>query len=426
MMVYNTYKEVIADMEYANEISYDPDEEFDKKVKLTILWRKKIKQKYEDTKNSNTKLGKFLKMYPLSLKELRILVELIGDHDFYFGISSNQSIFEKYRLKYNRSNLRKHKLVFKIRNPKTPMSTDYVVSYRAQLALLGKKYTSEYEELDMAMEEESNRGLDGLDTLYYTIKPNVGFKDLIVDDKLKQDLFSAVARADNHDKIFKEWGLGRVIDYGRGTTLNFRGPPGTGKTMAANCLAKELDKLLLMVRYDQIQSMWVGETEKHIQRVFKLAKSKKAILFFDEADAIAHNRAGLEKSWEMSAVNTLLKELERFEGVCIFATNFSEKYDKAFERRLTMHIDFKLPTESQGALILDKILPNKARAKGLTLEGLNLAGLSGGDIKNVALNAAGIAAKEKTEKIERAHIKEAIIMANCKKGREKKDIGYIS
>ena len=88
-----------------------------------------------------------------------------------------------------------------------------------------------------------------------------------------------------------------------------------------------------MVRYDQLQNCFVGVTEKHIQRVFKIAKTKNAVLFFDEADAIALSRSNLQQSWEMSQVNTLLKELERFDGICIFATNFAEKYDQAFERR---------------------------------------------------------------------------------------------
>jgi SpoVK/Ycf46/Vps4 family AAA+-type ATPase len=181
--------------------------------------------------------------------------------------------------------------------------------------------------------------------------------------------------------------------------------------MAANVIAKELGKKLLMVRYDQIQNMWVGETEKHIQRIFSIASKKNAVLFFDEADAIALNRATLEQSWEMSQVNTLLKELERFEGVCIFATNFASKYDPAFERRLTMHINFQMPNKEQCRQILDKLLPKKSREKSFDLNSLDIEGLSGGDLKNIALNAAGIAAKKNADRISIEHVKEAITMA---------------
>ncbi len=110
----------------------------------------------------------------------------------------------------------------------------------------------------------------------------------------------------------------------------------------------------------------------------------------------------------MSQVNTLLKELERFEGVCIFATNFAGKYDEAFERRLTMHIDFELPDKKQQLIILDKLLPKKSRDKKMSLEEFNLDSLSGGDIKNVALNAAGFAAKDNSDKIKMKHVREAI------------------
>jgi AAA+ superfamily predicted ATPase len=253
------------------------------------------------------------------------------------------------------------------------------------------------------------------------INPKDSFKELIVAPSIIDKLKTAVSREREKDKIFKKWGFGEVIQYGRGTTLNFRGPPGTGKTLAANCLAKELGKKLLIVRYDQLQNAYVGGTEKHIQQIFQIAKVKDAILFFDEADAIALNRASLEQSWEMSQVNTLLKELERFEGVCIFATNFSEKYDPAFERRLTLHIDFELPTKEQATQILNKLLPLRCRDKSLRLVDFELTNLSGGDIKNIALNAAGIAAKDKSEKIKREHIEKAILTAKSTKITNNKD-----
>ena len=190
MMAYKHYKELIADIKYSNELVRELDDDLHDKIKLSKMWGERIKQKYEYTKKSNTTMGKFLKMYPLTLREFRTLVELMNDHnETRFGFDTRKE-FLNHGIIYGRSNLRKFKLIFRIRNPKTPMVTEYVVSYRAQLALMNKKYTSEYEELDMAMEEESNRSLDGMDTLYYTFKPKVKFKDLIVDDKIKQDLLS--------------------------------------------------------------------------------------------------------------------------------------------------------------------------------------------------------------------------------------------
>jgi len=447
-MNYTTYSQIIKDVNYAEDIDesdhrsrfshydYELNEFIDYRMikKIKKIWIDHINEKYEESKNSKSSLGKFLKKYPLKFKEFCCLLDLIEENneksefEYENGIKANKDVFNKHKVRFESSKLRRYKLVYRIVNPLRPMKTVYEVSYKAQLALKNKKYTDEYEQLDMALEEESKRNSpDELESLYYIINPKCGFNDLVGATKLKDNLRTALSREIKKDKIFKNWGFNKVIEYGKGTTLNFRGPPGTGKTLAANCLAKELGKKLLMVRYDQLQDCYVGMTEKHIQQAFKMATAKNAVLFFDEADAIALNRSSLERSWEMSQVNTLLKELERFDGVCIFATNFAEKYDPAFERRLTMHIDFELPDKNQRIQILDKVLPKKSRDKTLDLNGFNLLNFSGGDLKNVALNAAGIAAKENSPKIMRNHIIEAItIVKGAKKPDDKKDIGYIA
>lgn len=427
-MSYASYLQIVKDINYANQFSpndthryhgpfYEPEDYVDYRTveKLKKEWIGHVKEKYEDSKRGNTAIGKFLKAYPLKFKEFCVLLDLIEDDnektDFEKenGIRESKDIFKKHKVRYESSQLRRFKLVYKLIDPLRPIKSVYEVSYKAQLALKNKKYTDEYQQLDMALEEESKRNSpDQLDGLYYIIEPKVNFNDLVATEKLKNELKAALSRETKKEQIFKKWGFSKVIEYGRGTTLNFRGPPGTGKTLVAYCLAKELGRKLLMVRYDQLQNCFVGVTEKHIQMVFKIAKAKNAVLFFDEADAIALSRSSLERSWEMSQVNTLLKELERFDGICIFATNFAEKYDQAFERRLTMHIDFKLPDKEQQLMILDKLLPKKSRENGLMLNDFNLEGLSGGDIKNVTLNAAGFAAKDNSEKICKKHIQEAI------------------
>jgi SpoVK/Ycf46/Vps4 family AAA+-type ATPase len=419
-------------MEYASKMREDSFESLNGRLKrkkwrkLLRVWDERIKEDYEKTKESNTSLGRFLKKYPLSFKEFKCFLELLDD-DYDVWEDSDLDVFRKHRVRYESSQMKRYKLVFKIVNPLKPLKCDYVVSYKAQLQLENKRYSEEYQQLDVSFEEEAKRNSpDSLDSLYYVSKPKTNFNDFIADSELKEKLLTAKARAQNHQKIFKNWGLGKVIQYGRGTTLNFRGPPGTGKTLAANCFAKELGKKLLVFRYDQMQDKYIGETEKHIQRVFKIAKTKDAVLFFDEADAIANDRKYMKKGWELSQVNTLLKELERFEGVCIFATNFAEKYDPAFERRLTMHVDFKMPTPEQNLKIFGKLFPKQARPKNFSFEGLDLSNLSGGDIKNIMLNAAGIAAKEKTEKIKIDHLKEAIKAVKSEKIVEKKNMRYIA
>jgi len=432
-MIYKSYLQFVKDINYMEELNEAihyremrsemlTANRFAMKIKK--IFQERIKEKYEATKKDKVALGKFLKQFPLKFKEFCCLIDLVEDNnersdfEFRFGIRESRDIFKKYKVRYESSNLKRFGLVYRIINPLKPMKNIYEVSYKAQLALKNKKYTEEYQQLDMALEEDSKTNSpDQLDSLYYSIDPKFTFQDLVAPAKLKDSLRTALSREKSKDQIFKTWGIGKVVEYGRGTTLNFRGPPGTGKTLAAHCFAKEVGRKLLMVRYDQLQSSWVGQTEKHIQRVFKIAKTKNAVLFFDEADAIALSRKSLERSWEMSQVNTLLKELERFDGVCIFATNFAEKYDPAFERRLTMHIDFNLPDNNQALKILEKLMPMKSRDKNFSLKGMDLSGLSGGDIKNVVLNAAGIASKENSNKIKMEHVDGAIKMVK----NEKKD-----
>ncbi|MCP3682878.1 MAG: ATP-binding protein [bacterium] len=446
-MSYTSYLQIINDINYMEEFDpedkmsrfghsyFEPEEFIDPRIvkRVKKIWLERVKEKYEASKNSKSAIGKFLAEYPLKFKEFCCLLDLVeesndkGDLEHENGIKVTNDVFKKHKVRFRSSSLKRYKLVFKIVDPLRPMKTVYEVSYKAQLALKNKKYTDEYQQLDMALEEEAKRNSpDALESLYYIIEPKSGFSDLVAASALKEKLKAALSREQKKDLIFKKWGFNRVIEYGKGTTLNFRGPPGTGKTLSAHCLAKELGTKLLMVRYDQLQNCFIGVTEKHIQQIFSIAKVKNAVLFFDEADAIALNRASLEQSWEMSQVNTLLKELERFDGVCIFATNFSEKYDPAFERRLTMHIDFALPDNKQGIEILNKVLPKRSRDERMDLNSFNLENLSGGDIKNVALNAAGIAAKENSPKIMKNHLSEAItLVKGSKKICSKKDVSYI-
>lgn len=387
-------------------------------IKLEQLWAQRVKTKFEETKKQKSKFANFLNKYSLSMKEVNCLIDLIDNDidktDFEKMNFTKEvfDVFKRHKIRYESSALKRHKLVFRITDPLRPMRTMYEVAYKAQLEIVGKTYSDEYQQLDMALEEESKRNSpEQLDSLYYSINPTKNFNDLIVSDNLKETLKTAINRETQKEKIMKTWGIGKVIEYGKGTTLNFRGPPGTGKTLSANVLAKELNKKLLMIRYDQLQSMWVGQTEKNIQRAFAIAKTKNAVLFFDEADAIATNRATHKTTFETSQVNVLLKELEKFEGVCIFATNFGDKFDPAFERRLTMHIDFELPTTEQARKIIEVTLPKKAIDKNLNLNELDIGGLSGGDIKNIVLNAAGIAAKENANKIGLKHLQEAVNIA---------------
>jgi SpoVK/Ycf46/Vps4 family AAA+-type ATPase len=192
--------------------------------------------------------------------------------------------------------------------------------------------------------------------------------------------------------MFDEWGLAETVTYGRSPVMLFSGPPGVGKTAAAEALACELGKTLLVADYSRIQSCFVGQTEKNVVRAFREARNQDAVLFWDEADAMFYSRDSARWSWEVREVNVLLEEIERFEGMCILATNRTTALDPALQRRIAVKVLFERPDESQRRRIWEKLLPEKMPlAKDVNLHELSRADLVGGEIKNAILNAARLA-----------------------------------
>src|SRR5438067_12342984 len=180
-----------------------------------------------------------------------------------------------------------------------------------------------------------------------TVIPQRTFADVILPAETRRALDEALAQVRNHTLIFNRWGLGERHTTGLGLAFNFAGPPGTGKTICAEAIAHELGMKLLVVNYAEVESMWVGETPKNIVAAFRAATEQNAVLFFDEADAIASRRSagsGLPHMREANiTVNVLLRELEEFNGVVIFATNLAANFDPALERRIRTHVRFDMP-----------------------------------------------------------------------------------
>ncbi|GMV92626.1 MAG: hypothetical protein AMXMBFR82_24040 [Candidatus Hydrogenedentota bacterium] len=222
--------------------------------------------------------------------------------------------------------------------------------------------------------------------------PRISLADLVHSESVRQSLEIAVTQARHAGTLFRTWGLGESILYGRGVTMLFAGPPGTGKTASAEALAGELKKDLLVVNYARIQDCFVGQTEKNIVATFREARAKDAVLFWDEADAMFYDRNLASRTWEVRDVNVLLQEIERFDGVCILATNRKITLDKALERRITLKVEFEPPNRESREAIFKKLIPAKMPlARDVTFDKLSDLELSGGEIKNVILNAARIA-----------------------------------
>jgi SpoVK/Ycf46/Vps4 family AAA+-type ATPase len=234
-----------------------------------------------------------------------------------------------------------------------------------------------------------------------SVTPRRSFEEVILPPATRRALDGALAQVTQHDLIFNQWGLGERHPSGVALAFNFAGPPGTGKTICAEAIAHALGRRLLLVRYAELESLWAGETPKNVAAVFRRAREERAVLLFDEADALATRRStsvqhGYER--ELNAtVSVLLQELERYDGVVIFATNLAANFDPAFERRIRTHVLFEMPGEDEREQIW-RVQLHPLRTP--LAEDVDFRGLarqyevSGGDIRNAVLKAALAAAAE--------------------------------
>ena len=238
-------------------------------------------------------------------------------------------------------------------------------------------------------------------TLVSAVVPRRTFSDVILPPSTRRALDNALVQIRKHDVMFGDWGLGERHDGGLGLAFNFAGPPGTGKTICAEAIASALGKRLLVVRYAELESQWAGATAKNVVSVFAAAAEQDAVLFFDEADAIAGRRfTSVDQGYQREAnavVNVLLREVENFPGVVIFATNLAANFDPAFERRIRTHVLFESPGPEERELIWKVQLHHGKTPLGEDVDFRALAErypATGGDIKNAVLKAAQMAIAE--------------------------------
>jgi SpoVK/Ycf46/Vps4 family AAA+-type ATPase len=200
--------------------------------------------------------------------------------------------------------------------------------------------------------------------------------------------------------VYESWGFESRTPYGRAISAIFTGPPGTGKTMVATLIARQLNIELFRVDLSRLVDKYIGETEKHLAMLFGEAERGRCVLLFDEADAIFGKRTkGGESATERYAnleVNYLLQRIETFSGIVLLTTNQESMIDEAFKRRLRYRVDFPFPDEDERELIWRRLIPPEAplaadfdpKALARRYE------LSGGHIKNAVLRAAFAAAAD--------------------------------
>jgi hypothetical protein len=237
----------------------------------------------------------------------------------------------------------------------------------------------------------------GLERLARRIEPAVGWSDLVLPPVVEGQLRELTARARHRDRVVGEWGMGQRGARARGITALFAGDSGTGKTMSAEVLARDLDFDLYVIDLSTVVDKYIGETEKNLDRIFTEADRVNGVLLFDEADALFGKRSEVKDARDRYAnveVAYLLQRMESFDGVAILTTNLRTNVDDAFTRRLDAIVDFPMPEEDdRRRLWLANLPPVVPREDGIDLDFLaRRFKLSGGNIRNICVTAAYLAA----------------------------------
>ena len=238
-----------------------------------------------------------------------------------------------------------------------------------------------------------------LASLARKISASYTWGDLVLPPDQVAQLREITAQVRHRRTVLERWGFDRHLAMGKGVNVLFAGPSGTGKTMASEIIAAELGLELYKIDLSSMVSKYIGETEKNLDRVFSAAREANAILFFDEADAIFGKRSEVKDAHDRYAnieVGYLLQKMEEYDGVVILATNLLNNLDDAFVRRLHMTIDFPFPEEAYRRQIWARVFPAEAPlAADIDLALLaRQFRLAGGNIRNVALLAAFLAAED--------------------------------
>ena len=254
------------------------------------------------------------------------------------------------------------------------------------------------------------------------IVPRYGWDDLILSNKIKDQLQHLVNYLSEQETVFHRWGARSIRARGYGIKALLSGGPGTGKTMAAEVIAGTLGLDLFRVDLSSVISRWVGETEKNLKEVFDAAEGGTAVLLFDEADSLFGSRGEVKQAQDRFAnqeVGFLLQRLEVFEGCAILTTNLQENIDEAFLRRFGAVIEFPMPSVEQRTQLWERAIP-----KGAPLgDDINLPAIAkqfviaGGSIINSAINAC-ILASTLREPVSMKHIVTAVAQEYVKMGKQ--------
>jgi SpoVK/Ycf46/Vps4 family AAA+-type ATPase len=310
------------------------------------------------------------------------------------------------------------------------------LAFARNLAIARKKDTSS-EEPKITMEDlyhgcksQSNQGLI---SMAKKIHPNYTWDDIVLPANVMSLLKDICNVVKYKGTVYYDWGFSAKFSLGKGLTALFTGDSGTGKTMAAEVIAKDLNLELYKIDLSSILNKYIGETEKNLNTIFKESEGSNSILFFDEADALFGKRTDVKDSHDRYAnieTNYLLQKIDEFEGVAILSSNYKRNIDDAFIRRMQFIVNFPFPDVEYRHEIWKKAFPEQVpRSNDIDFRFLarNLQ-ISGGNIKNIVVNSAFLAAKNAKRPISMSDIVLATKREFDKMGKpiQKSDFGKYS
>ena len=270
---------------------------------------------------------------------------------------------------------------------------------------------------------ESCKSLSSKDlaVLAKKIEPHYTWKDIVLPNRTIRILEDLCNHVKNKQLVYHDWGFDKKFSLGKGLIVLFKGETGTGKTMASEVIANELNLDMYKIDLSGVVSKYIGETEKNLNKIFSHAESSNAILFFDEADALFGKRSEVKDAHDRYAnveTNYLLQKIDEYDGIVILATNFQKNIDTAFTRRMNFIVDFPFPESKHRLQIWQNSFPKETKIeKDVDFKFLtNNIKLSGGNIKNIVVNSAFIAA-ENSQSISMENIIQAIKQEYQKMGK---------
>jgi SpoVK/Ycf46/Vps4 family AAA+-type ATPase len=266
-----------------------------------------------------------------------------------------------------------------------------------------------------------------LSSLSRKIVPKYSWEDIVLPEDRLNQLKEICSYVKYKNVVYGDWGFGKKLSLGRGLSALFFGISGTGKTMAAEIIAGDLQLDLYKIDLSTVVSKYIGETEKNLNKIFSEAETSNSIIFFDECDAIFGKRSEVKDAHDRYAnieIAYLLQKIEEYEGIVILATNFRKNMDDAFVRRIHFTVEFPFPEEKDRLGIWKGVFPEDAPTEDIDYEFLaKKFKITGGNIKNIAVCSAFLAAED-SKKINMRHVVRAIKREFLKMGKLTTEADY--